>query len=895
MDSLRDYRRKRPKGASPEPRGGAPTKGHNSFVIQRHDATRLHYDFRLEMDGVLKSWAVPKGPSLDPSVKRLAIHVEDHPLDYGGFEGTIPEGNYGAGEVILWDKGTYTTEGNLSAEEQLRKGDLKMVLHGQKLNGSFVLVKLKNSSKQNEWLLIKHRDEYVRTDWDIEEHGTSVKSGKLPGPPRHGHHKSAAVPFSSGLQNLTNARKSPMPDEGSRRPALASLSEKPFSSDDWLFEIKWDGIRALAVIEDGTTKLMSRSARSISSEYPEFRNLAKYIRARTAVLDGEIVVLDDKGRSSFQRLQGRFGVQNPSEKLQADLPVTYYFFDVLYCDGYDVRRSPLIERKQLLQKLVVTDERIRISDHQIGNGVELFEAAISNGLEGLVAKRLSSPYPEGRTSNWLKFKSVKEVDAVVGGWTDPRGGRQYFGSLLVGLYEKSALRFIGGVGTGFPNTLERELYEKLQHIPAKKCPFSPVPQTRERAHWVLPKLVARVGYAEWTSDNNLRQPRFLGLQPDRDPRESTFTKETRVSTVVPDPPKTAKSANPFKPSRSAAARTRNATSARAPIVKTKQSSSPQSATPIIKALEQQHQEQVRAEINGRELTLTHLNKIYFPKAGFTKRDVLAYYATVTPYLLPFLKHRPLVLHRYPNGIAGGAFYQKEAGEYIPGWIRTVAIFSDTKKRDVSYFLIDDLASLLYLTNLGCIEHNPFSAREDDLDQPDYMFVDLDPTEGTAFGRVVLAARVIGEVLKQAGLEFFTKTSGASGLHMYIPIARKYGFDQVRALLEIITQLAVDREKGLLTRIHRVHDRPRNSIFVDVRQNSHGQSLASVFSVRPREGAPVSTPLAWNELKPDLKPEMWNIRTVLADLPRRSKLWEKFFDHPQTLESALKALDRSRVA
>src|SRR6266481_4976381 len=874
---LEEYVAKRQFEKTPEPAPGKRKRGSGGsyFCIQRHDATRLHYDFRLEINGVLKSWAVPKGPSLDPSVKRLAIHVEDHPLDYGGFEGTIPEGNYGAGEVILWDKGTYTAEGSLPAEEQLRKGDLKIVLHGQKLNGSFVLVKLKNSSKQNEWLLIKHRDECVRTDWDIEEYGQSVKSGKQPGPPRHGHRKNAAA-FSGGVQNLTKARKSPMPAEASLHPALASLSEKPFSSDDWLFEIKWDGIRALAVIEDGTTKLVARSARSISFEYPEFRDLAKHTRARTAVLDGEIVVLDDKGRSSFQRLQGRFGVENPSEKLQEQLPVTYYFFDVLYCDGYDVRRSPLIERKQLLQQLVVTNERIRISDHQIGNGIELFEAAISNGLEGLVAKRMASPYPEGRTSNWLKFKAVKEVDAVVCGWTDPRGGRQYFGSLLVGLYEKSALRFIGGVGTGFPNTLERELYEKLQQIPAKKCPFTPVPQARERAHWVQPKIVARVGYAEWTSDNHLRQPRFLGLQPDRDPRESTFAKETKTSTVAPDPTK------PGKPTPSA-------------TVKTKKSVFAQSATSIIKTLEQPHKEQVRAEIGGRELTLTHLNKIYFPKAGFTKRDVLVYYATVSPFLLPFLKHRPLVLHRYPNGIAGGAFYQKEAGEYIPEWIRTVAIFSETKKRKVSYFLIDDLASLLYLSNLGCIEHNPFSAREDDLDQPDYMFVDLDPTEGTLFSRVVLAAKVIGEVLQRAGLEFFIKTSGASGLHMYIPIARKYGFDQVRALLEIITQLAVDREKRLLTRIHRVHDRPKNTIFVDVRQNSHGQSLASVFSVRPREGAPVSTPLAWNELKPDLTPEVWNIRTVLADLPRRSKLWAKFFDHGQTLENALEALDRSRVA
>src|SRR5258708_6167045 len=586
MGLLGEDRRTRPKGDSPEPRGGAPTKGHHSFAIQRHDAPRLDYDLRLEMEGVLKSWAVPKGPSLNPADKRLAIHVEDHPLDYGGFEGTIPEGNYGAGEVILWDKGTYTTEGNLSAEEQLRKGDLKIVLHGHKLNGSFVLVKLRNSSKQNEWLLIKHRDEYVQTDWNIEEHGPSVKSGKLPGPPRHGYRKGAAVTFSSGVQNLTNARKSPMPGENSLHPALASLSEKPFSSDDWLFEIKWDGIRSLAVIEDNTTKLVARSARSISFEDPEFRDLAKHIRARTAVLDGEIVVLDDQGRSSFQRLQGRFGVENPSEKLQAQLPVTYYFFDVLYCDGYDVRRSPLIERKQLLQKLVIMNERIRISDHQIGNGLELFEAAISNGLEGLLAKRLTSRYPEGTTSNWLQLNSVQEVDAVVGGWTDPRGGRQYFGSLLVGLYEKSALRFVGGVGTGFPNALERELYEKLQQIPAKKCPFTPAPQTRERAHWIQPTLVARVGYAEWTSDHHLRQPRFLGLQPDRDPRESTFAQQTRTSAVSPDPPKTAKPAH-------------------AATVKPRKSASTQSATPIIKALEQHHQEQVRREIDGREVTLTH--------------------------------------------------------------------------------------------------------------------------------------------------------------------------------------------------------------------------------------------------------------------------------------------------
>jgi len=870
MRSLREYRQKRPPGKSPEPRGGRPSKGQNSFVVQRHDATRLHDYFRLELNGVLKSWAVPKGPSLDPSDKRLAVQTEDHPLDYGGFEGTIPEGNYGAGEVILWDTGTYTVEGNLTAEEQLNKGELKFSLYGKKLNGSFVLVRLKGSTAKKEWLMIKHRDADARSDWDITAHDISVKSGKPPGPPRHPKRPKAITPVAPRAQELTNAVQAPLPENLS--VALASPSEKPFSSDDWLFEIKWDGIRSLAVIDNGQTKLVARSGRNISGEYPEFRDLAKRVRARQAVLDGEIVVLDPDGRSNFQRIQSRFGVENPSEKLQIESPPTYYCFDVLYCDGYDVRRAPLSERKGLLSKLLATNEQVRISEHQAGKGIELFDAAVKNGLEGLIAKRVDSLYPAGRTSNWLKFKSVREIDAVIGGWTDPRGSRQHFGSLLVGLYQKKTLRFIGGVGTGFTAEFEKELFAKLQKIPSDKCPFTPEPKTRERAHWIMPKLVARVGYAEWTSDDHLRQPRFIGLQPDREARDATLEKETGAP-VPPPPPQEKK-----KPSTNSRKNPETTFNPRA----------------AVEAIAQPNREEVRLEIDGRTVKLTHLNKVYFPKAGFTKRDVLSYYAAVGSYILPFLKDRPLVLHRYPNGIAGSAFYQKEAGHGIPDWIRTVKIYSETKRQDVDFFLIDDFASLLYLTNLGCIEHNPFSARADDLEKPDYMFVDLDPTDGTAFSRVVSAAKVMGEVLRTARLEYVVKTSGATGLHMFISIERKYSFDQVRALLEILTRLAVEKEDGLLTRIFRVQDRPKNTVFVDVRQNAYAQSLASVFSLRPREGAPVSTPLALTELKPNLKPEHWNLRTVLADLPRRSKLWSNFFARPQTLEAAIAAIERARV-
>lgn len=863
MESLREYRNKRPLGKSPEPRGGRASEGRDIFVVQRHDATRLHYDFRLELDGVLKSWAVPKGPSLDPSVKRLAIQVEDHPLDYGKFEGRIPEGNYGAGEVLLWDTGTYAAQGPVPADEQLRRGELKFILNGHKLKGGFVLVRLKSSTAKKEWLLIKHRDAEVQAGWNIEDHSRSVKTGRSPGPPRHANRSKSSASLSSRVQDLSKAVKAALPEDA--RPGLASTGAKPFSSEDWLFEIKWDGIRALFFVEDGTTKLISRSGRDITKEYPEFHDLAKQVRAREAVLDGEIVVLDAEGRSNFQRLQSRFGIVNPSPELKKEVPVSLYLFDVLYCDGFDIRATPLVERKQFLSQLIAAGATIRISDHIVGQGKELFEQALKKGLEGIIGKRADSAYPLGRTSNWLKFKSTLELDAVVGGWTDPRGARGYFGSLLAGLYKGASLKFIGGVGTGFSNKLEEAIFQKLQQLSSTQCPFAQRPKTRELAHWVQPKLVARVGYAEWTSDDRLRQPRFLGLQPDRAPRECTFAKEKKTKPPVMKTVET-----------------------RAPQQTRLQESLPadKKIPALLEILREKHKEEVRLELGEREVKLTHLNKVYFPKAGYTKRDVLSYYVAVSPFLLPFLQDRPLVLHRYPGGIAGGGFYQKEAGPSIPGWIRTVDIFSETKRENVPYFIVEDLAGLLYLTNLGCIEHNPFSARADDLEKPDYMFMDLDPTEGTAFPQVVRAALLIGKVLKEASLKFFLKTSGATGLHMFIPIARNYSFDQVRGFLEIVVRMAMEREKELLTRIFRVQNRPKNTVFVDVRQNAYAQSLASVFSLRPREGAPVSTPLSFNELKPGLRPERWNLESVQKDLPRRSRLWSTFWNEPQSLENAL---------
>ncbi|MFQ5694873.1 MAG: non-homologous end-joining DNA ligase, partial [Terriglobia bacterium] len=445
MGRLKDYRGKRDFARTPEPRGRRARAG-NLFVVQKHAARRLHYDLRLEMGGVLKSWAVPKGPSLNPRDKRLAVMTEDHPLDYGDFEGVIPERQYGAGTVMVWDTGTFTPEGGLSAGKQLAKGELKFTLAGRKLRGGFVLVKLKRSEKGNEWLLIKHRDAFADPQWAIDEHDGSALTGRLLSeiaeglpPAKAAHHALAA--------ELEGARKASWPSN--LQPMLATLGERPFSDPEWLFEIKWDGVRALAWVERGKVRLRSRTGRDITEQYPELSALPVHLLAERAIVDGEIVVLNQDGRSDFERLQSRMHVRRPPARLQQQAPVTLYLFDLLYCDGYDLRQAPLAERKRLLRQLLDARDPVRYSDHQAEQGRELFKLARAHGLEGIVAKHARSPYLSRRRPYWVKFKLRREVDAVVGGWTAPRGAREHFGALLVGLYEGKKLRFIGGVGSGF--------------------------------------------------------------------------------------------------------------------------------------------------------------------------------------------------------------------------------------------------------------------------------------------------------------------------------------------------------------------------------------------------------------------------------------------------------------
>ncbi|HTZ99745.1 MAG TPA: DNA ligase D [Candidatus Aquilonibacter sp.] len=879
--ALQEYRRKRQFGATPEPRGKARASHGNRFVVQEHHATRLHYDFRLEVDGVLKSWAVPKGPSLDPSDKRLAVQTEDHPIEYAKFEGTIPAGNYGAGEVIVWDEGTYEPEGTQTAAEQIDRGELKFVLHGQKLKGSFVLVKLRSSrfgKPGKDWLLIKHRDSFAEEGWNIADHSESVISGRSIGPgkkdSRGGARKQMKPAKPQKIEFPSGAKKAPMPDHVI--PALATMTDKPFSDPDWLFEIKWDGLRTLARVHDGRLRLWSRSDREITREYPEMSVLPNYVNGHDVWLDGEIVALDKEGRSDFQALQQRFSLLSPSAELMRKVPVVYYVFDILYCDGHDLRKVPLIERKKLLQRVLDTDSLIRYSDHEVEKGRELFELARDRGLEGIIGKQLHSVYPEGRTKAWLKFKLDRDLDAVVGGWTDPRKSREHFGALLVGLYEGKKLEFIAGAGTGFSTALQASLAKRLRELSIPDCPFAEEPETREKAHWVKPELVVRVTYGGWTEGRHLRQPRFAGVLEDHDPRECTFEKEMNVEKHVAVDPK---------------AEREHATKAAAQVHRPSHTVS-LSEKELIKELEGGARDDVFAEVGGQTLHFTNLNKVYFPQDGYTKRDLLAHYFRMAPFILPFLKDRPLVLRRYPNGIEGDAFFQKEAGEDIPDWIQTAPIESESKgSKVIHYFLANDLPALLYLTNLGCIDHNPWSSRYNDQEHPDYIFFDLDPSTGAGFESVVRLARALAERLEALRLKVFIKTSGATGLHIFVPIEPDYSYEQVRQFVELVATWTARDYPELITTERSLSKRPERSIYVDAHQNSRGQSLASVYSVRAFPRAPVSAPVSLRELNAKLREDTWNIRSMQGRMRKVADLWARFWKERQKLESAVARLEK----
>lgn len=866
---LEEYKKKRQFDRTPEPAGGeASGKTENTFVVQKHDATRLHYDFRLAIDGTLKSWAVPKGPSLNPNDKRLAVRTEDHPLEYANFEGNIPAGSYGAGEVMVWDRGTFQLEGKGSALQQLDRGEIKFSLNGEKLRGSFVIVKLKNSQKGNEWLMIKHKDTAVDPNWNIEEHDGSVLTGRVleeikaeEAPKRE--------PSPLHAAELEGAKKAPMPAR--MGVMLATPSAHVFSDPNWLFEIKWDGVRALAFAENGKLTLRARSGSDITSHYPELSTLPEALSAQQAIIDGEIAVLDSRGHSDFEMLQERMHVRNPSQKLISQYPAVYFAFDLIYCDGYDLRLVPLLARKQLLQRLLHSSERVRYSDHQLEKGKELFELARQNELEGIIAKRIDSRYVSERSMNWLKLKTSKTLDAVVGGWTAPRGAGAPLGSLLLGLYEGKKLKFIGHAGSGFDHKTHKEVAEKLRELQTNKPPFAETPETNEKPTWVKPNLVARIRFSGWTQEDRLRHPVFMGLRDDANPEECRWESEV----AMPEPAKEE-------------VRSEAPSVVRAPSVVGKVlSSKPQIEAELFKGRE----ENVTLEIEGKRFRLSHLNKVYFPESGFTKRNLIAYYYRMADFVLPFLKDRPLVLRRYPDGIRGQAFFQKNMNESLglPDWFQTVPIDSESKGQQMPYAIANNRASLLYLTGLGCIDHNPWSSRYPDLEHPDYFFYDLDPSDGTEFAVVVTIAKALFEKLRELKLNVFIKTSGATGIHLYLPVEPVYTYEQLRTFGEIVARMVSAEHSKLVTNERTVSKRPAGRVLIDVQQNAQGRPLAAPYVVRAFPKAPVSTPLRAEELRANLKPEKLNIESVPGRVKKDGDLWGDFWEKRQRLEDAIERL------
>ncbi|MGH9791838.1 MAG: DNA ligase D, partial [Candidatus Acidiferrales bacterium] len=751
----------------------------NSFVVQMHDATRLHWDLRLEIDGVLKSWAVPKGPSLNPADKRLAVMTEDHPLEYGGFEGVIPDGQYGAGPVMVWDNGTYKPLHDEPAGTQVANGEIKFALRGKKLRGSFVLVKIKSRrddrgrSKGNEWLLIKHKDDAVDPQWDVEQHNRSVLTGRTIGEIFEGMPASHEM-LELDPAKLPGARKAPMPD--SLEPMLAQLADKPFSDPQWLFEIKWDGWRTLAWIRKGKLELRARSGRTITAQYPDLRELPEHVDAEQAILDGEIVVLEPDGRSSFDRLQQRMNMSKPSEKQLRENPVMCYLFDLLYLDGYDLRDVPLLRRKRLLHQRLSPGGRFRYSDHMPEKGRELYDLAKAQGLEGILGKHIQSTYSSKRSSAWLKFKITQELDAVVGGWTEPRGSRSHFGALLLGLYEGKTLKFIGGVGTGFDGEKLASIFASLKPLAREKCPFEVKPQYKEKCYWAEPKLVASVRYGEWTGEGHIRHPVFLRMRDDVDPRDCIREAETPLH--VEERPEVQAPAVVSAPKMAG-----NALAGEKAVGK---------------ELLTGRADNVLIELDGKRQRLSNLNKMYYPESRITKREVLAYYFQIAERIVPYLAERPMVLRRYPDGITGQPFFQKDAGESYPEWMQIAEVDSETERRTIRYFLCNDVSALLYLTNLGCIDHNPWPSRRDDLERPDYLFFDLDPTEDTDYAVTVEVGRKVMEKLEALGLEVFPKTSGADGLHLWLPLEREYNYEQTRTFSEIVARLVAAENPKLVT-------------------------------------------------------------------------------------------------
>jgi bifunctional non-homologous end joining protein LigD len=770
MAKLDTYRRKRNARQTPEPFGGRRRGGRPIFVVQRHDARRLHYDFRLERDGVLASWAVPKGVPLEPGARALAVHVEDHPLEYASFAGEIPAGQYGAGTVEIWDHGTY------ELVEEKRNGQLTVRLDGERLHGVWTLVPAHLDGKEENWLLIKRRDH------DAE-----------PLDPKH------------------------------YRPMLATLAAELPKGRDWRFEVKWDGYRALAYVRGGECELVSRNGNLLTPRFPEVaKAVPRALKTPSAVLDGEVCALDAEGRPSFSAMQQGTG------------RLVFYVFDVLEVDGDPIVDCTLEFRQARLAELLdQRNQTVRISE-SFDDGVALLEAARAQGLEGVMAKQRGSKYCEGkRTRYWLKVKTHGRQEFIVAGYTRGEGRRaDSFGSLVLALNEGGDLRYVGNVGTGFDTKEIQRLLKLLRPLERKESPFSVVPKMprvrKGDVVWVEPKLIAEVEFSEWTHDGRVRQPSYKGLRDDKDAEE--VRREQPASNVV--------------------------------------------------------------RKGKRTLELSNLDKVFWPDGQITKGDLIEYYREVAPVLIPHLRNRPFTMRRYPDGVTGKAFFQKDAPTHMPDWIPTFRALVSTRDRPpqkkwVDFPLVNDELALLWMVNMGCIDMNTWYSRTDKPDRPDFVLFDLDPTPEVPWPQTIEVALLVKELLDGLGLTSYPKTSGGKGFHVLVPLDRRSTYDDSRAFAELVAgTIARSRPKLATTQWSK---KLRRGVLIDANQNGEGKTIASAYSVRPRPGAPVSTPLTWDEVVPDLDPRTFTMPVVLERVAQLGDVYAGVLTTRQSLKKALAAL------
>lgn len=844
--ALQEYREKRNFTSTPEPSGKKEKrKGKHKFAIQKHAASHLHYDLRIEVEGVLKSWAVPKGPSIDPSVKRLAMMVEDHPIEYGSFEGIIPKGNYGAGTVMLWDEGIISVPGFTTREEtesalkrMLYEGNIKIEFHGKKIKGEFALVRKKNDSgRANDWLLIKKKDAYA-SEKDITEYDRSVRTNRTIDEIKESSGEGESVwhsPVNSNI-DLKGAPEKEMPS--GIKPMMATLVDKAFDSEDWVFEIKWDGYRAIAELNFNSVDFYSRNNNSFYNDYPEIVSALKRLGIQ-AIFDGEVVVLDDTGHADFQLIQ--------NYKRTGKGYLVYYVFDILFLNGHDLTGLTLLERKGILAELLQgVNDRIRFNDHIPGIGTDFYNTAAESGIEGIIAKRSTSLYQAGkRSKDWLKIKTVQRQEAIICGYTAPRGGRKKFGALILGVFDNDKLKYIGHTGGGFTDQSLEEVFSRMEGLETKKVPFEKVPKTNMPVIWLKPQLVCEVKFQEWTSDGIMRQPIFLGLRSDKNIKE--------VHREIPDARENALRVKPVQ-----ATSKKNKLSQRAPVSKGGKTGKDK---PEIYGPE--NEKELEVSVDGINLKLTNLTKKLWTKEGYTKRDLINYYDKISPFLLPYLRDRPESLRRTPNGIDKKDFFQKDMPGSTPDWVKTEKIFSESINREVNYLICNNKATLLYLANLGCIEINPWSSRLSNLDYPDYIVIDIDPTDAT-FDQVIEVAFAVKEVTDRAGISSYPKTSGSRGIHVYIPLGGKYHYDQGKDFAHLIARLTHELIPETTTLIRTPSKRTR-PIYLDFLQNRRGQTLAAPYCLRPKPGAPVSTPLHWKEVKSGMHPSQFNIHTIFDRL------------------------------